>query len=231
MLKRAFDILSSGTAIMVLSPILVPICIVLRLTGEGEVFYRQERIGKGGKPFKILKFATMLKNSPNMAGGDITVGRDPRILPMGGFLRASKINELPQLLNIFRGEMSVIGPRPLTPRIAAMFPADHWQALSNIKPGLSGIGSVIFRDEETLLDGVSDRNAVYQSAIVPYKSALERWYALHQSLGTDLLLITLTIAAILHLRLDPHRVFSDLPPRPQPLKDLMARNAGVVSAR
>src|SRR5471032_1077079 len=100
MLKRLFDILASGAALLVLSPLCIPIIVILRFTGEGEVFYRQTRIGRGGKPFSILKFATMRKNSAQMAGGDITIGNDPRILPVGGILRKTKINELPQLYNI-----------------------------------------------------------------------------------------------------------------------------------
>ena len=113
-MDRFFDILFSGVALLILSPLLVPIVITLRLTGEGEVFFLQERIGKSGEKFKLCKFATMLKNSPNIGTGTVTMRGDPRVLPVGTFLRKTKINELPQLLNIFFGDMSVIGPRPLT---------------------------------------------------------------------------------------------------------------------
>jgi lipopolysaccharide/colanic/teichoic acid biosynthesis glycosyltransferase len=222
-MKRLFDILASGMAILVLSPILVPVMIVLRFTGEGEVFYFQRRIGRGGKPFHIWKFATMLKNSPSLSGGDITVANDPRILPMGSFLRKTKINELPQLFNILFGDMSVIGPRPLTARVAALFPPEHWQAVANLRPGLSGIGSIVFRDEEGLLSGVTaNRDAVYAEAIVPYKSVLEKWYARRQGLGIDLMLIWLTIAAVLHFGPPPEKVFFDLPPPPEALLKLRA---------
>ena len=105
---RFFDILFSGIALLILSPLLVPVSIILRLTGEGEVFFLQERIGKGGKKFKLFKFATMLKNSPNIGTGTVTMRNDPRVLPVGKLLRKTKINELPQLLNIFIGDMSVI---------------------------------------------------------------------------------------------------------------------------
>ena len=111
-MTRFFDILFSGIAILILLPFMIPIMIALKLTGEHDIFYLQERIGKNNKPFKVYKFATMLRNSPNMAGGLITKDKDPRILPMGNFLRKTKINELPQLLNIFLGQMSVIGYRP-----------------------------------------------------------------------------------------------------------------------
>ena len=113
LLKRIFDVLSSGIAILVLSPLLIPVIIGLKLTGEGDIFYKQERIGYKNKPFLIWKFATMLRDSANMPGGIMTTKRDPRITPMGGFLRKSKINELPQLFNIFFGRMSVVGPRPV----------------------------------------------------------------------------------------------------------------------
>ena len=115
-MKRLFDIIVSSIALIVVSPLFIPIIILLRLTGEGKVFYIQQRIGKRGLPFGLYKFATMLENSPNMSGGDVTSGNDPRVLPMGKFLRKSKINELPQLLNIINGEMSLVGPRPMTSR-------------------------------------------------------------------------------------------------------------------
>lgn len=223
MLKRGLDLVLASLALLLLSPLLLPIAIALRLTGEGEVFYRQQRIGRGGKPFGVLKFATMLKNSPNLPGGDISSSRDPRILPLGHFLRSTKINEIPQLLNIVAGDMSIIGPRPLTPGIAAMFDASHWQALAHLRPGLSGIGSVVFRDEERLLEGHADRQAVYRATIVPHKAALERWYATHQSLGVDLRLIVLTMLAVVHPGVDAARWFDDLPPVPADLAALRAR--------
>ena len=111
-MTRFFDILFSGLAMLVLFPFMLPIVIGLKLTGEHDIFYCQERIGKNGKPVKVIKFATMLRDSPNLAGGLITMENDPRILPMGKFLRKTKINELPQLINIFIGNMSVIGYRP-----------------------------------------------------------------------------------------------------------------------
>src|SRR3979490_3384469 len=176
MLKRAFDVVVSGTALLVLSPLLLPIAAILLATGEGEVFYRQERVGRGGKCFRIYKFATMLKDSPNLSGGDITVDRDPRILPCGRFLLKTKINELPQLLNVIAGDMSIIGPRPLTPRVAALFPAHYWENISELRPGLSGAGSIVFRNEELLLSTAASRERVYCDVIVPYKMALENWY-------------------------------------------------------
>src|SRR5207237_6029984 len=108
---------------------------LLRVTGEGEVFYRQERVGRGGKRFRILKFATMLKDSPNLSGGDITVDKDPRVLPCGHFLRKTKINELPQLLNVIDGDMSIIGPRPLRRAWPPCFPPIIWKISLNFVAG------------------------------------------------------------------------------------------------
>src|ERR1700733_4783522 len=182
-MKRLFDIVASGLATLILSPLLVPLMVLLRLTGEGKIFYAQERVGRGGKPFAILKFATMLENSPNMVGGDITVDKDPRILPMGHFLRATKINELPQLFNVLRGDMSLIGPRPMTARVITLFPPAYAGVIASLRPGLSGIGSIVFRDEEALLRGVTDREKVYGEVIAPYKVALETWYKSRAGLG------------------------------------------------
>lgn len=221
MAKRAFDIMASLLAIIVLSPLLLPVIIGLKLTGEGHVFYAQERVGRGGQRFKILKFATMLKNSPNMAGGDITVGRDPRVLPFGHFLRKTKINELPQLFNILAGGMSVIGPRPLTPRVAALFPPQHWQNIQDLRPGLSGLGSIAFRDEEKLLNAADDRERVYKELIVPYKMALEDWYARNRSLWVDLKLVVGTIVAVLKPEFDIAQFFSGLPERSPALVSFM----------
>ncbi len=215
MLKRSFDIVASGLTILVLSLLLLPIAIILRLTGEGEIFYSQQRIGRDGRPFGILKFATMMKDSPNLAGGDITTGNDPRILPVGGFLRRTKINELPQLFNVLLGDMSLIGPRPLTPRVAALFPESHWRAVRHLRPGISGISSVVFRDEENLLCAASDREKIYADVIVPYKIVLEGWYAKNQSFWTDMKLIYLSIAAVLRWNADPNRFFPNLPLSPE----------------
>ena len=228
MAKRLLDIVLSGFALIVLSPLLIPIVLLLRFTGEGEAFYRQHRIGRFGRRFCILKFATMLKDSPNMAGGDISSRNDPRILPLGHFLRSTKINELPQLINILVGDMSIIGPRPLTPRIVDMFdPADR-TAIAHLRPGLSGVGSIVFRDEETLLAHSVDRALDYRRAIVPHKAALERWYAAHRSVVLDLTLIYLTALAVIRPATDPARYLSGLPSPPPELFALRRRSLGIA---
>lgn len=192
-MQRVFDVIFSGLALLVLSPLLIPIVIALRLTGEGEIFFVQQRVGRGGRPFGLLKFATMLKNSPNLGTGTITLKNDPRILPLGRFLRASKINELPQLINIFRGDMSVIGPRPQTQRCFDAFPTSSQQQITQVPPGLSGIGSIVFRAEEQMMHDADNADALYDEVIMPYKGQLEEWYVQHQSLRHYFLLIVLTV--------------------------------------
>jgi len=191
-MQRLLDILFSGIALLVLSPLLVPIAIALRLTGEGEIFYVQNRIGRGGKPFGLYKFATMLKNSPSLGTGTVTVKNDPRVLPIGKFLRKTKINELPQLLNIFLGDMSLIGPRPQTQRCFNAFPAVSQAAIVKVRPGLSGIGSIVFRDEEELMHASSEPEKFYDTIIMPFKGALEEWYVANQGLRTYLVGIAAT---------------------------------------
>lgn len=191
-MQRLFDIFFSGLALVVLAPLLLPISILLRCSGEGEIFFRQERVGKDGKPFKLIKFATMLKNSPNIGTGTVTMSNDPRILPMGKFLRKSKINELPQLLNIFLGDMSVVGPRPQAHRCFAAFPKELQGIIVRVKPGLSGLGPIVFRGEEELLAGHAGSVDFYDNIIAPYKGQVEAWYVLHQTLYTYFAVIAVT---------------------------------------
>lgn len=217
-LKRTFDMIASGLAILVLSPILIPVMIGLKCTGEHDIFYGQTRIGFHNKKFKMWKFATMLRNSPNMAGGLHTTEKDPRILPMGNFLRKTKINELPQLFNIFLGDMSIIGPRPLVDKTFAPYSDEVKSRIYNSRPGLSGIGSVVFRDEERLLAAEKakggDMDQYYATVISPYKGALEMWYQDHASIWTDLMLIFLTAWVVVFPKSDlTHKVFKDLPKR------------------
>ena len=196
-MTRFFDILFSTLAIIVLFPILIPVMIALKLTGEHYIFYEQERAGRGGKTFKLLKFATMLKDSPNMPGGMFTSENDPRMLPFGKILRKTKINELPQLFNILKGDMSIIGYRPISKDQYERYPEDVKAAISKLRPGLSGIGSIVFRDEEHMLHGVDDKEKFYNELIAPYKGAVEKWYAEHRSIGMYFLLIDLTVDAVL----------------------------------
>lgn len=200
--KRFLDIVFSSLAIILLFPIMLPIIIALKMTGEGYIWYLQERIGYKNKPFKIYKFATMLKDSPNMNGGIITTKKDPRLTPLGGFLRTSKINELPQLLNILLGQMSFIGPRPVMKISFSSYPIEVQQRIYNVKPGITGIGSVIFRDEENLISAVKNNGGdtwkFYTEKIYPYKGKVENWYQEEQSLLTDIKIILITAWVIIN---------------------------------
>jgi lipopolysaccharide/colanic/teichoic acid biosynthesis glycosyltransferase len=196
-MQRFFDIFFSSLALLVLSPLLLPIALLLRLTGEGEVLFLQNRVGKGGKTFKLYKFVTMLKASPSLGTGTVTVKNDPRILPIGHFLRKTKMNELPQLLNILSGDMSVIGPRPQTQRCFDAFLPASQKAIIQVRPGLSGIGSIIFRDEENMLHGHQNPVHFYDHVIAPYKGELEEWYVANQNLRTYFMLISLTVWVVL----------------------------------
>ena len=213
MLKRTFDLISSGILTIILSPLLIPLAIILKLTGEGKIFYIQQRVGQGGKNFGLLKFATMLENSPNMSGGDVTMGNDPRVLPVGRFLRKTKINELPQLLNIVLGDISVVGPRPLTPRTFGFYPKDIQKEIKDLKPGLTGIGSIVLRDEESILaKSPKPHLQCYEEDIAPYKGKLEVWYKQNKSFALDLTLIFLTIWVIFFPKSTLYeKWFKDLP--------------------
>lgn len=216
--KRFCDILFSSILLIILSPLLIPIMIGLKFTGEGYIFYKQERVGFKNKKFSILKFATMLKDSPNMAGGVITTKKDPRITPLGGFLRKSKINELPQLINIFLGDMSFVGPRPVMPISFNAYPPEVQSVIYNVKPGLTGIGSIIFRDEEELITTVKNKGEdtwyFYKDKIYPFKGLVEKWYQSNISLYTDLMIILVTAIVIVLPKSDiVYRTFKTLPKR------------------
>jgi len=217
-MQRLFDIFFSGLALIMLSPLLIPIAIVLKFSGEGEVFFAQQRVGLNGKMFDLLKFATMLKDSPHIGTGTVTVKNDPRILPIGQFLRKSKINELPQLLNILYGDMSVVGPRPQAPRCFEAFSADVQSQIVKVRPGLSGIGSIIFRDEENLLHDASDPVIFYDTVIAPYKGELEKWYIDNQSLTNYFLIIFVTVWAVLSP--GSRIIWRAFPSLPHPPKEL-----------
>ena len=191
-MTRFLDVIFSAVALLVLSPLLLVIMFLLKITGEGEIFYKQERIGKGGEPFGLLKFATMLKNSPSIGSGTVTVKNDPRILPMGHFLRKTKINEIPQLINILIGHMSLIGPRPLVEKGYFAYSESVKNEISKVRPGLSGIGSIVFRDEEALLDNRDDPTSFHLEVIGSYKGELEKWYVENKSFLVYVMLVLLT---------------------------------------
>ena len=216
---RFLDILFSGLALIVLSPLLLPLVLILRVTGEGEILFIQERVGLGGKYFGLYKFATMLKDSPNMGSGTVTLKDDPRVLPIGRFLRSTKINELPQLLNVLLGDMSIVGPRPQTKRCFDAFPETSQAAIVKVRPGISGLGSIAFRGEEDMLDANQNPDQFYDAVIMPYKGLLEEWYVAHESTNNYTKVIVAT--AVVVLMPDSQilwRLFAQLP---QPPAELM----------
>lgn len=199
---------------------LLLVMLVLRCTGEGEVWYLQERVGKKGRRFKVYKFATMRKDSERTGTQDITLRNDSRVLPFGKFLRKTKLNELPQLINIFIGDMSFVGWRPLMPKSFNYYPVHVQERIIRLKPGLTGIGSIIFRDEEAITARANKPpQQVYQEDIAPYKGALELWYQHRASFWLDMKLLFLTAWVVLRpgSRL-VDKWLPDLPPRPEALR-------------
>lgn len=192
-IKRFLDIMLSMSALIVLMPLFLLVMAVLKFTGERQVFFRQERMGINGTYFRIWKFVTMVKDSPKMDGGFNTKNNDPRVLPVGRFLRKTKINELPQLFNILLGDMSIVGPRPLVDKPYPPYPQEDKMLIYSVRPGLTGLGSVVFRDEERILtESPLSAEECYAKVISPYKGKLEMYYLAHFGLWTDVKLIFLT---------------------------------------
>ena len=218
--KRFFDILLAVIALCCTAWFLLPCMLILWLTGEHYIWYLQKRIGYKKQVFNIIKFATMLLNSPNMGTGSLTTRNDPRVLPFGKFLRKTKINELPQIFNVLNGTMSIVGPRPQMEVDFLRFPKAVQEHIYDSVPGITGIGSIIFRDEEYFMSrpGV-DPIAFYTREIAPYKGALEIWYLENKNLFVDFKIIFLTAWVIFFPKsILPFRWFSNLPQPPEWLK-------------
>ena len=214
--KRLLDLIISILTITLCLPLFIPIIIILLLSAEGEVFYFQERIGLNNSKFKIFKFATMLKNSMSMGTGSITLQNDFRVTKVGKFLRKTKINELPQIFNILKGDISIVGPRPLVNKTFTAYSKEIQSKIYNVKPGLTGIGSIVFRDEESLISLVKeeDPHEYYKRVIAPYKGELEMWYQENKSFFLDLQLIFITAWVILFPESRIYeKWFRDLPKR------------------
>jgi lipopolysaccharide/colanic/teichoic acid biosynthesis glycosyltransferase len=195
---------------------LLPLAIILKFSAEGHVFYLQARIGFKNKSFNIIKFATMLKDSPNLASGSITLSNDWRVTRPGKFLRKTKINELPQIINILKGDISLVGPRPLVTKTFEAYSEEVQSKIYDVKPGLTGIGSIIFRDEESIISAVKneDPHEFYKRLIAPYKGELELWYQNNNSFLLDLKLIFMTAWVIIFPNSKLYeKWFLDLPKR------------------
>ena len=216
-MPRIIDILLSLLSLLALLPLFIPIIVILLLTGEHKVFYLQTRVGYKNNDFKIIKFATMLSNSANMGSGSLTLKNDPRVLPFGSFLRKTKINELPQILNIIIGNLSIVGPRPQMQVDFEKYSDVVQGKIYNVRPGLTGIGSIIFRDEESLISVASENenpHVFYKRVIAPYKGELEVWYQEKRTLFLDFQLIFMTAWAIIFPETRLYeKWFKDLPKR------------------
>ena len=215
---RITDAVASAFALIILSPVLIPIMVLLRFTGEGEVFYRQKRVGIYGLEFGVYKFATMLRDSAMMDSGELTLYEDRRVLPVGRFLRKTKINELPQLINVILGQMSLVGPRPQPQTYFDVYSLEAQSVICSIRPGLSGIGSLVFRDEEDIFRQVQDPIEFDKTVINPHKADLEMWYAKNRSYVNYLKLIGLTIIAVVLPKIHFYKyTFKHLPIIPKEL--------------
>jgi lipopolysaccharide/colanic/teichoic acid biosynthesis glycosyltransferase len=191
MLKRIFDFLVSLFGLIIFSPLFLIIAILIKLDSEGPVFYRGERVGKDGKPFRIFKFRTMVKDAEKM-GGPSTSADDPRLTKIGKFLRKYKLDELPQLINVLKGEMSLVGPRPEVPEEVATY-SEKEKEILRVKPGMTDFASLWDFHEEEILKGSEDPHQTYREKIKPKKLKLALEYVEKRSFFTDLKIIFLTI--------------------------------------
>ena len=191
--KRFFDITSSVAVLLILSPVLILIALVISIDSKGGAFYKQERIGKNNKPFKLLKFRSMRRSSDR--GSKITIGKDPRITKIGAFIRQYKIDELPQLINIVKGDMSVVGPRPEVKQYVNLYSDEQLKVLA-VKPGLTDFASIAYFNEQELLGKAEDPHEMYVETIMPQKLKLNLEYIEKKNFKTDLLIIVRTISRI-----------------------------------
>ncbi|MCE5303105.1 MAG: sugar transferase [Planctomycetaceae bacterium] len=195
MLKRLFDVVAAGMGLILISPFMMVAAIAVRWSSPGPVFFRQERMGRGGKPFFIMKFRTMVQDSPKL-GGQITVGDDPRITKVGRLLRKTKLDELPQLLNVLKGDMSMVGPRPEVRKYVEMF-ADDYREILRVRPGVTDLASLKYRDESTVLAQAADPDQEYIRRVLPEKIQYAREYIRRRSFWLDMKIIFATIFQLL----------------------------------
>jgi lipopolysaccharide/colanic/teichoic acid biosynthesis glycosyltransferase len=193
--KRLFDLTLASLALLLLSPLLLLFAVWIKLDSPGPVFFRQERVGRFGVPFRIHKFRTMA-HDPAQRGPQITVGSDPRITRVGRWLRDHKLDELPQLIDVLQGSMSLVGPRPEVPRYVALYPAALRDKVLSVRPGITDLASIEFRDENALLSKAADPEAEYIEVVLPAKLRYAAEYVDHATLGTDLRLMILTLRAL-----------------------------------
>ncbi|MBS0508182.1 MAG: sugar transferase [Proteobacteria bacterium] len=202
MAKRLFDILFAALALLLLCPLLLAAALWVRLDSPGPVLFRQRRVGRGGRPFDIYKFRTMVTGA-EAAGPQITVGADARITRAGAWLRHTKVDELPQFLNVLLGDMSVVGPRPEVPRYVALYPPELCALVLSVRPGITDLASIAYRDESSLLARSSDPERAYVEQILPAKLAYAEQYVATRTLWLDLRIIGWTLLAVLGRPVNP----------------------------
>ncbi|SEK57591.1 Sugar transferase involved in LPS biosynthesis (colanic, teichoic acid) [Roseateles sp. YR242] len=195
MAKRLFDLICAGIGLLLLSPVLLLVAAWIKLDSAGPVMFRQERVGRYGHPFRIHKFRTMRVDAPTL-GPQITIGADPRITRSGHFLRASKLDELPQLWDVFRGAMSLVGPRPEVPRYVAMYPAELREIVLSVRPGITDPASLSFRHESDVLAKAADPEREYVEVVMPAKLRMAADYVRSASLLGDVRLIFATLGVL-----------------------------------
>ena len=193
LLKRLFDMAASGIGLLLLAPLLLALAVWIKCDSAGPVFFLQERVGLHGKLFRIIKFRSMRQNN---SGPQITVGADARITRSGRFIRAYKLDELPQLINVLLGDMSLVGPRPEVPRDVALYPADVREEVLSVRPGMTDLASVQYRSESDLLAASSDPERTYTTVILPAKLALYQQYVRQRSLWLDVRIICVTFGIL-----------------------------------
>ena len=195
MLKRLFDVLCSSVGLLLMSPLLLGIALWIKVDSPGPVFFRQQRVGRGGVPFRIHKFRSMFDGAA-LSGPQITASADPRITRAGHFLRRNKLDELPQLLDVLAGTMSLVGPRPEVPRYVALYPAELRDKVLSVRPGITDPASVEYRSESDLLAAAADPERLYIEQIMPAKLHRAAQYVESMSLLTDVRLIGATLRSL-----------------------------------
>jgi len=196
--KRLFDLVLAGLGLVLLSPVFLLVAVWIKLDSPGPVFFRQERVGRGGAPFRIHKFRTMRQGLAASGGRLITIGDDPRITRAGTWLRHSKLDELPQLIDVLAGHMSLVGPRPEVPRYVALYPEALRAKVLSVRPGITDLASIEYRDESRRLARASDPEREYVEVVMPTKLRAAARYVDQMSLGTDLRVLVATLRALLH---------------------------------
>lgn len=193
MSKRLFDLAAASVGLLLLAPLLLGLALWVRLDSPGPVLYRQQRVERNGVPFDILKFRTMRTDA---AGPQLTIGRDPRVTKAGHWLRRYKLDELPQLINVLQGSMSLVGPRPEVPRYVACYPADVRAAVLSVAPGITDLASILYKEESDVLGRAADPERAYIDTILPVKLAYYQRYVRERSFWLDVRIIFRTLAAI-----------------------------------